>query len=103
MTDLADGLTEVTPRYGVASLADVLPSALATLGVPGATDPLGLVAELDGVRRIALLLVDGLGQHLIPLADTVAPTLTDLATGRIGTARELTAGFPSTTPTSLVS
>ncbi|MGH3729686.1 MAG: alkaline phosphatase family protein, partial [Micromonosporaceae bacterium] len=42
-------------------------------------------------------------QHLIPLADTVAPTLTDLATGRIGTARELTAGFPSTTPTSLVS
>src|SRR5207247_9869843 len=32
-----------------------------------------------------------------------APTLADLATGRLGAATELTTGFPSTTPTSLVS
>ena len=99
-----NGLAEVRPRYGAASLADVLPSLLATLGVPGATDPLGLATRvLAGVNRIALLLVDGLGHHLIPLAAQVAPTLTDLAAGHTGTSLELTSGFPSTTPTSLVS
>lgn len=87
------------PRYGVASLADMLPGACAVLGVPGVADPLGLAAELSGVRRIALLLVDGLGWHQLPLAVPYAPTLRDLA--RDG--RELTCGFPSTTPTSLVS
>ncbi|WP_435830697.1 alkaline phosphatase family protein [Polymorphospora rubra] len=90
----------VMPRYGGGSLADVLPSALAVLGVPGAADPLGLVGRLDGVRRIAVLLVDGLGWHLLPVAAPHAPTLADLA-GRY--ARPLTSGFPSTTPTSLVS
>ncbi|MGH3735552.1 MAG: alkaline phosphatase family protein [Micromonosporaceae bacterium] len=95
-----DGLAEIAPRYGSASIADVLPSASAVLGVPGATDRLGLGAGgLDGVRRVALLLVDGLGQRLLPYAAPVAPTLTGLATG----GRVLTAGFPSTTPTSLVS
>lgn len=92
----------VRPRYGAASLADVLPSALAVLGVPGAVDPLGLVGPLEGVRRVAVLLVDGLGWHQIPTASPHAPTLAALATGRLGLARELTSGFPSTTPTSLV-
>ncbi|HTF08463.1 MAG TPA: alkaline phosphatase family protein, partial [Asanoa sp.] len=55
---------QVSPRYGADSLMDVLPSALATLGVPGFTDILGL--RLDGVRRIAVLLIDGLGWHQIP-------------------------------------
>ncbi|GAB2965440.1 alkaline phosphatase family protein [Micromonospora polyrhachis] len=89
----------VQPRYGAGSLADVLPSALAVLGVPGAVDPLGLVGQLDGVRRIAVLLVDGLGWYQIPVAAPYAPTLADLA-ARHG--RPLTSGFPSTTPTSLV-
>ncbi|GAB3150925.1 alkaline phosphatase family protein [Micromonospora sonneratiae] len=96
MTGLFD---VVHPQYGVGSLADVLPSALAVLGVPGATDPLGLVGQLDGVRRIAVLLVDGLGWYQIPVAAPHAPTLADL-TARHG--RPLTSGFPSTTPTSLV-
>jgi len=89
----------VRPRYGVDTLADVLPSVLAALGVPGAPDPLGLSARLGGARSVALLLVDGLGSVPLGLAAPVAPTLADLARE----ARTLTAGFPSTTPTSLVS
>ncbi|MEV4755488.1 nucleotide pyrophosphatase/phosphodiesterase family protein [Micromonospora sp. NPDC049559] len=91
---------QVRPRYGERSLADVLPSALAVLDVPGAADPLGLAGALDGVRRIAVLLVDGLGWHQIPTAAPYAPALAELA-ARHG--RTLTSGFPSTTPTSLVS
>jgi hypothetical protein len=94
----------VHPRYGTDTLADVLPGVLGALGMPGVADPLGLSAgPLAGVRRVAVLLVDGLGEYQIPLAAPYAPTLTDLATHRLGTARTITSGFPSTTPTSLVS
>ncbi|MFI7574179.1 alkaline phosphatase family protein [Micromonospora sp. NPDC049497] len=89
----------VAPRYGEASLADVLPAALAVLGVPGAADTLGLRTTLDGVRRVAVLLVDGLGWHQIPTAAPYAPTLAALAATA---GRPLTSPFPSTTPTSLV-
>ena len=85
------------------TLADVLPSALAALGLPGSPDRLGLRDTLDGVRRIALLLVDSLGYHLLPTACPVAPVLADVLDGRLGTLLELASGFPSTTPTSLVS
>ncbi|WP_328652825.1 alkaline phosphatase family protein [Micromonospora sp. NBC_00330] len=88
------------PEHGGGRLADVLPSALAVLGVPGSTDPLGLVPALAGVRRIAVLLVDGLGWYQLPTAAPYAPTLAGLAAT---VARPLIAGFPSTTPTSLVS
>ncbi|SCL16112.1 Type I phosphodiesterase / nucleotide pyrophosphatase [Micromonospora nigra] len=94
-----DPLAPVAPRYGGGSLADVLPSALAVLGVPGVADPLGLAADLAGVRRVAVLLVDGLGWYQIPTAAPHAPTLAGLA-ATVG--RPLTSGFPSTTPTSLV-
>lgn len=93
----------IKPRYGGGSLADVLPSVLAVLGVPGAADLLGLRATLDGVRRVAVLLVDGLGHHLLPLAAPTAPTLADVLAGRLGTLATITSGFPSTTPTSLAS
>ncbi len=92
----------MTPRYGQASLADILPGTLAALGVPS-PDPLGLRTALDGVRRIAVLLVDGLGYHLLRRAAPVAPTIADVLAGRLGTLTELTTVFPSTTPTSLVS
>ena len=81
------------------SLLDVLPSALSVLGVPG-PDPLGLRETLAGVRRIAVVLVDGLGYHLLPLAAPVAPTIADVLAGRLGTLIELTSPFPSTTPVS---
>ena len=100
MTEVPVGPFEpVAPRYGGGSLADVLPSALAVLGVPGAADLLGLGPRLTGVRRIAVLLVDGLGWYQLPTAAPYAPTLTGLA-ATVGTT--LTSGFPSTTPTSLV-
>jgi len=88
---------------GRGGLVDVLPSALAVLGMPGVEDRLGLRESLTGVRRIGLLLVDGLGYHLLPLAAPAAPTLTEVLAGRLGRLRELACGFPSTTPTSLVS
>lgn len=100
-----DGCAGVHPRYRDASLADVLPGVLAALGVPGSADPLGLAtAALADVTKVAVLLVDGLGHHLLPLAAPYAPTLGDLAGERLPgtTARAITAGFPSTTPTSLV-
>ncbi len=103
MTDreMTDG--RVTPRYGEASIADILPSALSVLGVPGAPDVLGLAAELDGVRRIGVLLLDGLGYQLLPAAAASSPVLADALAGRLGHLTPLTCGFPSTTPTSLVS
>jgi Type I phosphodiesterase / nucleotide pyrophosphatase len=84
------------PLYGTASLADVMPSVLGLLGVPGETDTLALHADLAGVRRVAVLLVDGLGWHQLPLAAPLLPSIRSLP------ARKLTSGFPSTTPTSLV-
>jgi len=93
----ASALSEVRPAYGTGSLADVLPSVGALLGVPGTTDALGLRSRLDGVDRIGVLLVDGLGFHQLPVASAYAPTLADLSAG----AGCLTASFPSTTPVSL--
>lgn len=92
------------PAYGTASLADVLPSALATLGAPDQRDPLGLTGALAGVDRIAVLLVDGLGWYnLATLTGPATPTLAAVASGALGASRPITTGFPSTTPTSLVS
>jgi hypothetical protein len=86
----------VRPAYGSGSLADLLPSVSALLGVPGTADVLGLGAHLDGIDRIAVLLVDGLGTYQVPLVTPYAPILGELP------GRTLTSGFPSTTPVSLV-
>nr|BFE75320.1 alkaline phosphatase family protein [Actinoplanes digitatis] len=98
MTDLLppEAFEPVRLAYGVSSLADLMPSACALLGVPGTTDVLGLRAELEGVDRIAVLLVDGLGSYQLPVVAGYAPILGDLP------GRDLTVGFPSTTPCSLV-
>lgn len=94
----ADALVPVRPAYGSGSLADLLPSVCAVLGVPDSRDVLGLAPALDGVDRVGVLLVDGLGSHQLGAASSYAPVLKDLAAG----SRSLTAGFPSTTPVSLV-
>ncbi|HZE41311.1 MAG TPA: nucleotide pyrophosphatase/phosphodiesterase family protein [Stackebrandtia sp.] len=92
------------PQYGSASLADVIPSALSILDVNGERDILGLAAAgLGDARRIAVLLVDGLGYHLLPEAAKSSPQLATALDGTRGTLRELTTNFPSTTPTSLAS
>jgi hypothetical protein len=80
-------------RYGDAALADVLPSALAALGLPGEPNPLGL----SDTARVVVLLVDGLGWQALRRHADAAPFLSGLA------GRPLTAGFPSTTATSLAS
>lgn len=91
----------VAPRYGDASLIDIMPGVLAALGVAGAADPLGLAARLHGVRRVAVLLVDGFGYHQLDAVAGVGPTIADICAGRIGHLQKLTTGFPSTTPVSL--
>lgn len=80
-------------RYGAAALADVLPSVLAALGVPGERNPL----ELAPADSIVVLLVDGLGWNLLRRHAAYAPFLAGLD-GRV-----LTAGFPTTTAASLAS
>jgi hypothetical protein len=42
---------------GEASLADVVPSLLSALDVPGFANPLGI----EPTRRVCLLVIDGLG------------------------------------------
>ncbi|HEU5271304.1 MAG TPA: nucleotide pyrophosphatase/phosphodiesterase family protein [Jatrophihabitans sp.] len=93
----SDPLPELPPagivRYGEAALADLLPSALAALGVPGERNPLSLPES----SCIVVLLVDGLGWRLLRRYAEYAPFLAGLA------GRPLTAGFPTTTATSLAS
>ncbi|ETK32237.1 alkaline phosphatase family protein [Microbispora sp. ATCC PTA-5024] len=78
------------PAYGTASLADLPGSLLASLGVPGA-NTLGL----DPAVKVCLFLVDGLGADLLAARPDAAPFLSSRLR------RTLTAGFPSSTPTSL--
>ncbi|MFC7330108.1 alkaline phosphatase family protein [Marinactinospora rubrisoli] len=87
-----DGTFEA-PRYGAASLADLAPSVLASLGVAGEPDVLGL----PPVRRACVLLVDGMGWQALLANRAHAPFLSGLLDG----ATVMTAGFPTTTATSL--
>ncbi|HZA80747.1 MAG TPA: nucleotide pyrophosphatase/phosphodiesterase family protein [Actinomycetes bacterium] len=83
------------PRYGAASLADLLPSLLAALDVPGFANPLGV----EPLRRACLLVVDGLGWELLLANRRMAPVLA----GAVERGRPVTTGFPATTATSLAS
>ena len=85
------------------TICDILPSTAALLGVPGATDRLDLASRVGEVRRVALLLIDGMGSHLLPRMAPHAPLLASVLAGDTATLDELTCTFPSTTPTSLVS
>ncbi|AKU19004.1 alkaline phosphatase family protein [Luteipulveratus mongoliensis] len=81
----------VVPSYDGHGLAGVLPSVLASLGV--GTGPV----ELPPARRAVVVLVDGLGLELLRQRKGHAPYLRSL----LAEARDLTAGFPSTTATSM--
>ncbi|MBO3731386.1 alkaline phosphatase family protein [Glycomyces niveus] len=95
-------LTAMRPAYGTGTLADVMPTALAALGIP--TRGLNLRgAELDGVRRIAVLLLDGFGYHLLGQAAQASATIGAMHHGELGTLTPITATVPSSTPISLAS
>ncbi len=83
----------VPPGRDGRGLADVLPSLLGAVGTPGFADTIGF----PPCRGAAVLLVDGLGWNLLSEHAGDAPFLASLA-GSPGTA-----GFPSTTVTSLTS
>jgi hypothetical protein len=90
------------PVYGDRTLAEVLPGVATALGVPVQRDglpgdPLDLTAALSGARRVAVLLVDGLGADLLRQHAELAPALTALSRP----AGDLQAPCPSTTPVSL--
>ena len=85
----------VLPGYGRSTLADLSESLLASLGVPGAANALGL----PPASRACLLVVDGLGWEQLRSRWSAATFLSGLAE----TGCWLTAGFPATTATSLSS
>ena len=85
----------VLPRYGESSLPDLASSLLASLGIAGEPNPLGL----PPTARVCLLVVDGLGWELLRDQPAAAPFLSELAVN----GAPLTAGFPATTVTSLSS
>ncbi len=82
------------PGYGSRSLADLLPSLAAGMGVPGFPDAL----ELGGSASALMVLVDGLGATLLAEHADDAPTLAGIVAGR-----SLDAGFPASTPISVAS
>lgn len=92
--------TAPVPRYGQASLSDLLPAVAAGLDVPGYATGL----RLEPADRVCVFLVDGMGWEALAAHPSEAPFLTSLLpTSLGGTGRPLTAGFPSTTASSLAS
>lgn len=83
------------PAYGRGSLAEVLPSVAAALGISGYTDTLGIAATTGPLRRACVLLVDGLGWQLLTSHPDVAPTMNAMVK------RSITTAFPATTATSI--
>lgn len=91
---MTTGTVEPTlPRYAQSCLDALATSMLASLGVPGEANPLGLAPA----ERVCLLLVDGLGWELLRANQAAAQFMSELA----GAGASLTAGFPATTATSL--
>lgn len=94
MTAVNPGTVPI-PRYGSASLADLVPSVLASLGTPTFRG----VLSLPPAMAACILLIDGLGAELIRAHAADAPLLHATLTGDGG--RDLTSGFPSTTAVSI--
>ncbi len=87
--------TALIPRYGEASLGELIPSIMHALGMGDVANSLG-VAPL---ARACLLLIDGLGWELLRANADSAPFMASLA----ASGRPLTSGFPATTSASVAS
>src|ERR1700677_1573390 len=85
----------ILPSYGESSLSDLSSSILASLTGDASANVLGL----PDTGRACLLIIDGLGLELLRAHQAAAPFLAELAFN----SRPLTAGFPSTTVTSMAS
>ncbi len=95
MTGLPQGLP-ILP-YGESTLAELMPSVLDALGVPGERNPLGL----PPTEKACVLLVDGLGyeqvERVVTRSAVTVPVLAELLTS----ATVLSTACPATTATSL--
>ncbi len=87
----------IVPSYGVATLADLSSSVLASLDpeAPESQNVLGLAPA----QRACLLIVDALGWEQLRAHPAASPFLSELALN----SKPITAGFPATTATSLAS
>lgn len=89
----------VLPSYDERGLVAVLPRLVASLGVRLPGDP--PAAPLPPARRAVVVLVDGLGWEQLRARGGHAPFLRRALAGAAEIAEPLTAGFPSTTATSM--
>jgi hypothetical protein len=87
------------PSYDAPTLASVLPSVAAALGMPSAPDALAAapLLPLPPARRAVVVLVDGLGDEQLRRRGGHAPFLRSL----LGSGHTVPSGFPSTTATSM--
>jgi Type I phosphodiesterase / nucleotide pyrophosphatase len=85
----------VRPRYDSGGLASVMPAVAASLGVH--SEKASAFLGLAPARRAVVVLVDGLGYEQLRRRGGHAPFLRAL----LPSAQRLTAGFPSTTATSM--
>src|SRR5277367_5802736 len=86
--------TDVVPDLPRGSICDVLPTAAALLSVNGAVDTLGVTARVGELRRVVVVLVDGMGWHLLPELAADAPLLASVLAGDAGRLDELACTFP---------
>ncbi|WP_457949585.1 alkaline phosphatase family protein [Pseudarthrobacter sp. alpha12b] len=88
------------PAYGHRSIAEVLTSAAASLGMEGFTNTLGLPAA----SRVCVVLADGLGRNLLKQKSAHTPFLRSvLQAGQGDVPVWLDSAFPSTTAAALSS
>lgn len=88
------------PAFGRRSIADVLTSAVASLGVEGFTNSLGL----PPASRVCVVLADGLGRNLLKQKSAHTPFLRSvMQSGQGEVPVWLDSTFPSTTAAALAS
>ena len=88
------------PAFGERSIAEVLTSAAASVGVPGFENRL----KLPAAKRICVVLADGLGRNLLKQKSAHTPFLRAvMQSGQGQVPVSLDSAFPSTTAASLAS
>ncbi|MEO5779135.1 alkaline phosphatase family protein [Arthrobacter oryzae] len=88
------------PAFGQRSVAEVLTSAAASLGIPGFDNAL----KLPAAKRVCVVLADGLGRNLLKQKSAHTPFLRSvMQAGQGNVPVSLDSAFPSTTAASLAS